>query len=98
MRPISFGKPFVSLFHVRPPSIDLYTPPFSLPLRCVHGLRSKLHIPAYRMLGFVGSISRSATLCWLSMYRVLVHDLPPSVVINTPRSSLVPNAWPSAPT
>ena len=23
MRPINFGKPFVSLFHVRPPSTDL---------------------------------------------------------------------------
>src|SRR2546427_7926551 len=43
MRPISFGRPLVSLFQVRPPSIDLKTPPFSLPLRNVQGLRSEEH-------------------------------------------------------
>jgi len=42
----NFGKPFVNLFQVRPPSMDLNSPPFSLPLRCVQGLRSKLHMPA----------------------------------------------------
>jgi hypothetical protein len=46
MRPMSFGKPFVSLFQVRPPSIDLKTPPRSLPLLCVQGVRRNCHIAA----------------------------------------------------
>ena len=46
MRPRSLGRPFSSFFQVRPPSTDLQTPPFSLPLVCVQGLRSKRHSAA----------------------------------------------------
>ena len=55
------AQPLVAVYMV------LNTPPFSLPQRCVDGLRSKLHMPAYRMFGLVGSMSRSAMPCWLSM-------------------------------
>ena len=41
MRPMSLGRPFSSFFQVRPPSTDFQTPPSSLPLVCVQGLRSK---------------------------------------------------------
>ncbi len=46
MRPISFGKPPSSFFHVRPPSVERKTPPRSLPDVCVHGVRLNFHIAA----------------------------------------------------
>src|SRR5260370_6204621 len=98
IRPKLFGKPPPSCFQVRPPSFDRKTPVFSLPEINRQGLRSKRHMVAYRMLGLLTSISRSAQPCSASIYKTFFHVSPPSVVMKTPRSSLGPVLWPSAAT
>src|ERR1043166_5944271 len=50
------------------------------------------------MLGFDGSIARSPMPVESFRKRIFFQLLPPSVVLNTPRSAFGPHTWPSAPT
>src|SRR6185503_5845592 len=64
----------------------------------VHGLRWPRHIHAYSTSGFDGFTSRSAAPIESDTYSTLRQFLPPSVLLNTPRSSLFLNALPIAAT
>src|SRR5437868_4887999 len=64
----------------------------------VHGLRCPRHIHAYSTSGFAGLISRSAAPIESDTNSTLRQLLPPSVLLNTPRSALLLNALPIAAT
>src|SRR5437870_6198917 len=90
------GKPLPSsVFQVLPPSavrksaLPLTASGPSPPERNVHPLRRKSHIPANSVFGVCGSIDIiEHPVDALAPLRTLVHVLPPSVVLYTPRSSL----------
>ena len=95
--PSSLGQALSSVS--RSTSVDrAVDPSVSLPLQCVHGLRSKCHIPAYRMLGFAGRCPclrhRADRRCRGSSPSSPRHPQ----LQKTPRSSLGPKMLPSAPT
>src|SRR6185436_12502623 len=92
----SLGRPLVRRVHVSPPLVDLKTPPSRAPDMIVHGLRSMRDITAYTTSGFPGMSSTSAAPVLSDRYRTFCHDLPPSFVRKTPRSSLRLNALPVA--
>ncbi len=65
MRPISLGSPFVSFFRWAPPIGGLEDPACSLPLVCVHGLRSEAPHPGVenvRVHGVYIEIGRAVML------------------------------------
>src|SRR5579862_4985410 len=68
------------------------------PLEKVQCLRYSCHIPAYSTCGFDGSIARLIAPVPSFTYRIFFQVLPPSVVLNTPRSGLGANMWPRAAT
>src|SRR5579863_124126 len=68
------------------------------PLENVQCLRDICHIAAYTTCGLDGSIAMLIAPVSSLTYRTFCQVLPPSVVLNTPRSGLVPNKWPSAAT
>src|SRR5437667_11883576 len=91
------GSPLAPLSSVQdaPPSLLLNRPLAlgasgpSPPERNVHPLRRKSHIPANSVFGVCGSIDIiEHPVDALAPLRTLVHVLPPSVVLYTPRSSL----------
>ena len=90
------GKPFLpeSGTHVSPPSVLLYNPLPEPPLSMLCGRRITSHIPAYKTLGFPGSITKSEHPVCSFTNRVFVQVFPPSVVLNTPRSADGPNRCP----
>src|ERR1051326_6746113 len=59
-----------------------------------HAVRCRWYIAAQRFCGLLGSITISVALVFSSTYSVFVHVLPPSVVMNTPRSAFGPYRWP----
>src|SRR5437870_673214 len=75
-------------FHVSPPSVDLYKPLPGPPLDIVYSVRNASHSAAYITFGFLRSIEMSTAPVLLSRYSVLRHVRPPSMLLNTPRSSL----------
>ena len=99
-RPQGFDGSPLALFssssvHDAPPSVVLNRPLAlgasgpSPPERNVHPLRRKSHIPANSVFGVCGSIDIiEHPVDALAPLRTLVHVLPPSVVLYTPRSSL----------
>src|SRR6185312_13477862 len=66
------------------------------PLENDQWLRDICHIPAYITKGLAGSIVMLIAPVSLSTKRIFFHVLPPSVVLNTPRSGLGANRWPRA--
>src|ERR1700681_2819811 len=92
-RPQGFaGKPcelFSSIsFQVAPPSEETNSPlplgavEFSPPERNVHPLRLKSHIPAYRVVGFAGSMEIiEQPVERFGPFKILFQVLPPSVVL-----------------
>src|SRR5678815_335594 len=87
-----FGSPvfFVSSVQVLPPSVVLKRPPPGPPLESEYGVRNTSHNPAYRMLGFFGSITRSTAPVLSSRWSTRSQFLPPSFERKTPRSGLGP--------
>jgi hypothetical protein len=53
---------------------------------------------ANSLFGLPGSVARSAAPVRGSTYSTFLQVLPPSVVLNTPRSAFSPHAWPMAAT
>src|SRR5215470_17390614 len=93
------GSPLpASRFHVAPPSVDLYSPDPGPPDDRFHGCRRTCQSAAYTTLAFDGSNCTSIAPVSLSLNSTFCQCAPPSVVRNTPRSALGPNAWPSAAT
>src|SRR5487761_14979 len=68
------------------------------PLENVQCLRDIRHIEAYSTLGLDGSIAMLMAPVPSFTYRIFFQVLPPSAVLNTPRSGLDANKWPSAAT
>src|SRR5688572_25560576 len=85
------GRRVISV-QVSPPSVDLNSPLPGPPLDIVYSLRKASQSAAYRMLGFDRSTERSMAPVLLSRNSTFRHVRPPSVVLNTPRSSLG-EAW-----
>src|ERR1041385_2324505 len=73
-------------------------PPSLAPLMMVHGLRCPCHMDAKTTCGFPGCSSRSAAPQVSETNSTLVHVLPPSADLKTPRSLLGANGLPSAAT
>src|SRR6266516_1250949 len=88
----------VSSVHCSPPSVDLKIPPPGPPETSCHGLRCAYQKAAYSTSGLEGSSTRSVTPVESLRNSTLCHDLPPSVLLYTPRSAFGPNACPCAPT
>jgi hypothetical protein len=91
------GSPFVSFCHVRPASVDLKMPPFGPPLRNLFGYRRRSQNVTYSTFGFLGSIRSSLAPVRASSGRPfvsLVHVVPPSLVLNRPRSPVWPHRCP----
>src|SRR5207245_10089908 len=55
------GRPSLSLSHVRPPSLERWTPLPGPPETSSHGWRTTCHVPANSTRGLVGTITRSDT-------------------------------------
>ena len=96
MSPLGIPGLNVSSVHVSPPSVLFQSPLRPAPASIPQGVRWNFHILAYRMRGLVTSIDRSAAPVLSSRNSTFFHETPPSVVRNTPRSGLGPNACPSA--
>ena len=99
--PISaFGIPglLVSSVQVSPASVDFHNPLRPPPASMPHGERWNFHIAAYMIRGLVGSMERSVAPVESLMNKIFFQVLPPSMVRNTPRSGLGPNACPIAAT
>lgn len=85
-----------------PASVVLNSPPVA-PV-CVRGLppenvsRRTGHAAAYSVSGSAGSICTSTNPVLLSMNLLFSHVLPPSVVLNSPRSAFGPQKCPTAAT
>src|SRR5215204_3663050 len=94
------GRPGLNEISVQlsPPSVVFQSPLRPPPWFRLHGVRWNFHIDANRIRGLVGSIVRSIAPVESSRNRTFFHVRPPSVVRNTPRSALGPNAWPMAAT
>src|SRR5690349_25002249 len=94
MRPIIglSGRPLPeSLVHFFPASTVFHKPlPAPPPLK-PQGVRRRWYDAANRILGLDASIATSVKPVSLSTKLVFVHVLPPSVVLNRPRSGLGPN-------
>src|SRR5690606_5936600 len=84
--------------HVSPPSTDLNSPEPGPPLESIHSVRYASQKPAYMTCGFDGVSARSTAPARSLRYSTLRQVLPPSVLLNTPRSSFGPNSRPSAAT
>ena len=101
IRPKSpFGNPSSSVifFHVLPPScVMCNAEPFPPELKN-QGSRLCSHMAANSLFGLERSITKSATPVLLFAKRIFSHDLPPSVVLKTPRSGCSPQGEPIAPT
>src|SRR5579859_7098866 len=99
IRPIlPVGRPPLRRVHLSPPSSVLYTA-LSGPLSTIcHGFRSLSYIAAYRVEGDCRLMTRSIAPTPSLTKRIFFHVLPPSVVLNTPRSALRENRWPIAAT
>src|SRR5438045_3444506 len=68
------------------------------PLMIVHGFRWPRHMLAMITLEFPGAISRSVAPVLSEMKSTFRQVLPPSVVLETPRSGLFLKAFPCAAT
>src|SRR5690606_24837106 len=99
--PLPIGKPLFSvetLAQVLPASVLLYTPlPSPLPSK-FQAFRSLSQAAAYIVLKFFGFTEISIIPVSLFIKSVLLHVLPPSVVLKTPLSSLLEYKCPTAPT
>src|SRR6516165_2677187 len=84
--------------HVSPASVDFQMPLPGPPPFMQHALRRRWYVEAYRILALVGSITRSFAPVSSSTVRTAFHVLPPSVVLNTPRSPPGPHRLPVAAT
>src|SRR5687767_14469525 len=86
------GRPgfFVSSVQVLPPSVVLNRPPPGPPLESEWGVRNTSQNPAYRTSGFFASIVKSTAPVFSFRNRTRFQILPPSVVLNTPRSGFGP--------
>ena len=100
MRPSSPpGSPFVTFFHVRPPSVLRCRALPGPPLTSVQTCRRRCQLAARSSSGFFGSgITTSVTPVSSSTFKDFVHDLPPSVVLYSPRSPPGPHSGPWAAT
>ena len=99
--PISvFGMPAlcVSSTQLSPPSVDFQSPLRPLPDCIPQGERWNFHIAAKRIRGLVGSSEMSVAPVESLRNSTFFHDVPPSVVRNTPRSAFGPKACPIAAT
>src|SRR6476469_1036405 len=74
--------------HVSPPSVDLNRPLPGPPLDIWYSTRYASHRAAKITFGFFRSRARSTAPVLLSRNRVFFHVLPPSALLNTPRSAL----------
>src|SRR5688500_1492880 len=63
-----------------------------------HDARRRSYVAAHSVLGFDGSTIRAVAPTPGLRYSVFVHDLPPSGVMNTPRSGLAGKRRPMAAT
>src|SRR5690606_9521927 len=79
-------------------STDLNSPEPGPPLESIHSVRYASQKPAYMTCGFDGVSARSTAPARSLRYSTLRQVLPPSVLLNTPRSSFGPNSRPSAAT
>src|SRR4051812_5107983 len=70
-----FGSPFVSRFHVVPPSRDRNRPLPGPPLSGPHGFNWSCHIPARRIRGFFGFSATSEQPVFSSTKRTRSHVL-----------------------
>src|SRR6185503_13793341 len=97
---IPFGIPGarVSSFHVSPPSVERNNPLPAPPLDIFHGILYACHSVAKRILGLLGSITRSTAPVESLRKRILSHDFPPFRDLNTPLSGLGADGLPSAAT
>src|SRR5262245_54237246 len=77
----------LTFFQVRPPSVLLYIALPGPPPLNPHAVRWRWYIAAQRLFALLGSITSSVAPVFSSTYNVLFHVLPPSVVMNTPRSA-----------
>ena len=93
---LASGRPFITFSQVSPPSIVLYNDVSFPPSSKRQGLRLKVHIPAYIILGLLISIVMSAQPVSSSIYKIFFQLLPPLVVLNTPRSLFGPHSFPKA--
>ena len=95
-----FGIPSLCVISLQlsPPSMDFHSPLRPLPDVMPQGKRWNFHIAAKRMRGLVGSSERSVAPVESLRKRMRFHDLPPSIVLKTPRSELGPKACPIAAT
>ncbi len=66
------------------------------PLMMSQPLRKPRYIPAYTSFGFDMLIATTRAPVSLFTKSVFFHVLPPSAVLNTPRSAFGPNGEPSA--
>src|SRR6056297_753746 len=92
------GKPLCILFQVFPPSVDLYSALLSPPDSNDQPVLRNSHIEAYKTLGLVGSMAKSAQPVFGSTYKSCSQVAPPSEDLYTPRSSLSPQSAPNTPT
>src|SRR6266705_4163720 len=74
--------------HVSPPSVDLYRPLPGPPLDIWYSTRYASHSAANITFGFRRSIATSAAPVLPSLNSTFFHVVPPSELLNTPRSSL----------
>ena len=75
---------------VSPPSVDLKSPLPGPPLDIWYSIRYASHSDAYITLGFLRSIDMSTAPVLPSRKSTFLQLVPPSVLLNTPRSSLGP--------
>src|SRR5262245_19930890 len=94
MRPIvPRGRPLlpVGIFvHLLPPSVLCHRPLPGPPPTNPHADRWRSYIETHRFSGLLGSMMRSVAPVSRLPNRTFVQFLPPSVVLNTPRSSFGP--------
>src|SRR6056297_3206295 len=94
------GRPSsaVIFFQVLPPSCVICSPLPSPPELKNQGSLLCSHMAAINLLGFVGSMTKSATPVLLFTNKTFSQVSPPSVVLKTPRSGCSPQGEPIAPT
>src|SRR6185437_552393 len=101
IRPITpVGNPALRVISVQwsPPSVVLKSPLPGPPLDICHDVLYACHSAAYRTSGWFGSMDRSIAPLLSSRYSTFRHVLPPSTLLNTPRSAFGADGWPSAAT
>src|SRR5690242_15008869 len=87
-----FGSPFVSSFHVSPPSVLLKSPPPGpfVGAYTNQGGRRVFQSAAYTTFGFVGSITTSDAPTFSFLNSTFFHVFPPSFERKMPRSGFGP--------